>query len=94
MPSRKIHRLVDQILLGKDYEWLHKMIDYPSTLLGPYHRILFHNPAIDPIITAIITGDVDAGISHYLHIKTDEYFSKKKKRKDIDLMLKIIEAIL
>lgn len=93
MPSRRIHKLVDQILLGKDYEWLHKYIDNPSKYLGPYHRILFHNPAIDPLITAIITDDIDAAISHYLHIKTDEYFSKKKRR-DIKLMLKIIESLI
>jgi len=95
MPSRKIHRMIDRIILGKDYDWLHKLIDYPSVFLGPKHRILFHSPR-DPIITYLLTNDLDAALSHYLHILTDKAVTKakKKKKQEIDLLIKIIEKLL
>jgi len=82
VPSRRIHSMVTRMLLGKDYEWLHCLIDFPSRWLGKRHRILMHSD-VDPLITLVMTGDPDAALAHYLHIKLDRMCSRDKKLEKI-----------
>lgn len=95
MPSRRVHNNINRILLGRDYDWLNKAVDQPSRLLGPLHRMLFHDPHVDPLLTLLVTGDPDAMIAHYIHIKTDQFFTRLKKKNPLaeKLLEKIIENL-
>ena len=72
MPSRRVHNLVNKLVLGNDYDWLNRLIDMPSQWLGPRHRVLFHDEKQDPLVTFLLTRDPGAALAHYLHIKLDK----------------------
>jgi len=90
-----VHDKINRMLLGKDYDWLNKAVDYPSRLLGPLHRMLFHDPRVDPVLTLLVTGDPEAMIAHYIHIETDRFFTRLKKKNPLaeKLLEKIIENL-
>ena len=93
VPNRKIHNLINFLLLGDTYDWLNKLIDYPSVFLGPYHRILFHNEKIDPLITLLATGDPKAALAHYIHIKLDKDKKLQQAIKKYETIKKLLELI-
>lgn len=76
MPSWRLHRLVDKIVLGREYPEVHRALDLPYLWLGPKHRILFHDP-----ITATMMGYAIAGprgaLSALLHITLDRELSSR-----------------
>lgn len=77
MPSHRMHRLIDRLLLNKGYPEVHKFAD---AVLGKGHRKKWGHDKTAVALTYFLTRDIDAVISHVLHIKADEYFSKKKLR--------------
>lgn len=91
MPGHRLHRLVDRLFLGREYPLVHRLADYPYRLLGPRHRILFHNERIHPLLTAVLLGDIDAGISHYLHIRLDKLWSRDRR---LRILLMLLEKTL
>jgi hypothetical protein len=76
VPSWRLHRLVDKIVLGREYPEVHRALDLPYLWLGPKHRILFHDP-----ITATMMGYAIAGprgaLSALLHITLDRELSSR-----------------
>lgn len=44
MAKTKKHCMACETFLGKPFENVHKLIDYPARELGPVHRKYFHNP--------------------------------------------------
>jgi len=79
MPSHKVHRLIDRLVLGKEYDFVHKLMDLPALVLGEKHRVLFHDPAT-ALLIAVATGDAKAGAACLLHQITDKIFTEAKKR--------------
>lgn len=69
--------MIDRLILGREYEPVHKFAD---AVLGRGHRKKFGHDKTAVALTYLLTRDIDAVISHVLHIKADEYFSKKKIR--------------
>ena len=90
MPSRRVHNLVNKMILGDDYDWLNKLIDSPSKWLGPYHRVLFHDEKRDPLITLLLTGDPGAAAAHLLHILVDK--DKRARERLLALALLLGDA--
>jgi hypothetical protein len=44
MPSQDIHEQIDLILFGKAFPEVHRAKDAPIEMLGPFHRLLYHDP--------------------------------------------------
>lgn len=78
MPSHYTHKKIDKIILGKEYPDVHKWIDEPVKWLGPRHRILRHDIGT---IALRYYGDRERTISAYMHLITDKYHSKYKRRR-------------
>jgi hypothetical protein len=73
LPSHKVHRAVDRLLLGREYEDVHAWMDEPFRWLGPKHRILRH----DPLSIAVrYWNDPDRALSAFLHIVADGVSSR------------------
>ena len=69
MASHRLHRLFTRLLLGRDYGWLHREVDRPYRLLGPRHRILYH----DGLTTLyyLIRYGPDEALAHLTHLLLD-----------------------
>ncbi len=73
MPSRRVHEMLDMLLFGKRYSWLHKWMDEPWKWLGKKHRIWRHDPWQTPLQALMISGgDWNAFVSAACHIVLDE----------------------
>lgn len=72
IPSHKIHRMADRILLNKEFEEVHLWMDAPYKVLkGPAHREFRH----DSVAVARIllrTKDPKRAMSAILHILLDK----------------------
>jgi len=77
MPDHKIHRLIDKLLLGKEYPYVHKFADL---ILGKGHREKWGHKPSHILLTYLLTNDIDALISHILHIKSDKEICLQKKK--------------
>ena len=80
MPSHRIHKKVNKMLLGKEHEDVNKLLDFPYAFLGPKHRVVLHDKKT-PFIVLALTGDIEKALAAYIHIKTDEIFSKLSRRR-------------
>jgi len=65
MPSHKLHRRVDRLILKKSFPKVHIAKDWPYVVLGPRHRILFHDMTTNFLI-GLLYGR-EAFISACLH---------------------------
>lgn len=74
MPSHKIHRLVDKLILGKEYD-VHRILDEPYKWLNKKHRVSRHN--IPFVILRF--GFSDELVSACLHILTDKVIKKRRR---------------
>jgi len=75
MASHKIHKLVNKIFLGNEYEDVNKWMDEPFSYLGRRHRVLRH----DPLSIALkYCDDPKRTCAGLLHILVDEVSSKRK----------------
>jgi len=72
MPSRKVHNLINKLILGKSYDNVNRLIDWPYKIVGPYHRKYFHDIKTTPIVIAAIAKDPKAGLAAALHILVDK----------------------
>jgi len=77
MPSHRLHRLVDRMVLGKEYPDVHRWIDEPYRYLGKRHRILRHSPLE---IMLKYHSDPNRLIAGLLHIALDYASSRRSRR--------------
>jgi len=80
LPSRRVHKLVDRIFLGEEFDKVHRFKDRPAKKLGKSHRKVFHDPVTNLII-GLVYGR-KAMLSAFLHDLTDwiEVRRCKKRR--------------
>jgi len=79
MSRHKTHKVVDRLLLGREYPKVHIYLDEPAWLwgLGRRHRIARHHPVATPVevlLQQYLRGeqvDTGAALSAFLHILTD-----------------------
>ena len=77
MPTHRVHRLIDKLLLKREYPDVHRWVDEPYRWLGPRHRVLRHSP-IEVVIK--YWGDPARMASGLLHILADRAESRLKAR--------------
>lgn len=77
MPSHRVHRLIDRMLLGREYPSVHRFLDEPYRILGPRHRILRHDLLT---ILALASQDPVLGVSALLHVLTDYGYTALRRR--------------
>lgn len=75
MPDHRVHRFIDRAVLGREYPWVHRFMDKPYRLLGPRHRILFHDAGTVVLLMAVDPG---AGLSALLHIVADHALPSRR----------------
>jgi hypothetical protein len=67
------HRLLDRLLLGREYGDVHAWMDEPARWLGPRHRILRHSP-LEVLVKYY--NDPNRLASAMLHILADKAESR------------------
>jgi len=77
LPSHRVHRVVDRMLLGRECPSVHRFLDEPYKLLGSRHRILRHDLLT---ILALAAQDPVLGASALLHVLTDYGYSALRRR--------------
>ena len=76
MPSHKIHRLVDRLVLGEECEIVHLLKDHPYKVFpGKKHRQWYHDRRTNFIIGVILGPK--AFVSAELHDWADKTFIEK-----------------
>ncbi|MCR6691571.1 MAG: hypothetical protein MRT15_04205 [archaeon YNP-LCB-003-016] len=76
MPSHRVHKLIDRLILGRSYGRVHRYMDSLS-FLGPWHRFL---PPHDPFSLLIHAENPQEIFSGLMHISTDILSSELRKR--------------
>jgi len=71
MPDRRTHELFCQLLLGKKYIQVHRLMDMPSLWMGRKHRQLFHD-FFGACLASALTRDPKAFLAAQLHIMLDQ----------------------
>lgn len=79
MPSHEEHRKITRALTGKDYDWIHKLMDHAVSYLGPRHRIVGHDPETVALAFVLSGGDLGAAIAAEAHILVDKQDTFIKK---------------
>jgi len=94
MPSWKIHRLLDKLILGKEHKDVHEFLDIPGTLLNNGnifgHRKYWGHTYDYVILVYLLSKDTDKTLSAWLHLIAD----KKVKYKDSKLIEYVLREIL
>jgi len=78
MPKRKYHVLIDRIVLGRECNALHYILDFPSRFYGSKHRKFFHSLEEATLIGFLLYGK-EGIISAWLHLLADNLESEIKK---------------
>ena len=86
MPSRKVHNLLAKILLGKDYDEVNKLKDLPSLLLGPSHRVVFHDP-LSNVLIGYLYDDPKALLAAVLHDIVDKAFTNMSDEEKVAFLV-------
>lgn len=79
MADRKLHNLVNKLILGNSYEFVNALMDSPSQQFGSSHRKYLHNP-LDALFIAATFKDPKAGIACLIHQGVDHIDSAIKKK--------------
>jgi len=77
MPSHRVHRALDRLVLGRELPFVHRFKDKPFKVLGRRHRVVFHDPATN-IILGLLFGP-EAMVSGFLHDLADHAESLARK---------------
>lgn len=83
MPSHKVHRLIDKLILGKEYPQVHKFAD---AILGKGHRKKWGHDVFHVLLLYKITKNINKKdrvnmlISHLMHIAVDNLETELKKK--------------
>ena len=86
MPNNLDHCKRTKRNMGKDYQWVHRLIDTPSRVLGKHHRILFHD-LNTAVFLGLLTRDVGVSAAIYDHLRADGVI---KYPKEVEYLLKIL----
>ncbi len=78
MPSNKVHRTLEKLILGKDLGKVDRLMDMPSVLLGSHHRQYFHDEST-PLLMWALYG-FDGLKASLLHLYADKTFTSKDSR--------------
>ena len=79
IPSHSTHRAIDRALFGKEFQWIHDLMDKSGAHLGPQHRKIGHDQETVIAIFALSGGDLKALISAEAHLLADTEVSRSKK---------------
>jgi len=79
MPSHRVHRAIDRLVLGRELPHVHRFKDKPYKVLGRRHRVVFHDPDTN-IILGLLFGP-EAMVSGFLHDLADQAESLARKRR-------------
>jgi len=60
-PSQEIHEKIDLLLFGKSYPEIHRAKDAPIEMLGPFHRVLYHDP-----LSSLLSPNPSVAVAHDL----------------------------
>jgi len=71
MPSHKIHRRIDKLILGKEFPRVHEFLDRPAAWVKTGHRRFRHGEDIVAWVL-LAKNDVKAAASALLHLLADE----------------------
>ena len=76
MPTSAVHRLITYLLTGDAGAPINFIIDVPSKILGPRHRILFHDPLQITLLSLILSGGSEKEflrnfIAGHIHLAVD-----------------------
>lgn len=71
VPSRRSHERLCSPLLGRSYGEVHAFIDRAAKEMGRAHRRVGHDPALDPVLNALVFRNYGAAASTYLHVLQD-----------------------
>lgn len=86
MPSHELHRKLNKLVLGRSYDEINKLLDFPYCVYGSRHRKLFHDDKTVAMIFAL-TGDINKTMAAALHIALDKADSRNRM---ISKLLKLI----
>ena len=90
MPSRRVHRYVSRLLLGKSFDKVHRVIDAPYGLLGKKHRVLLHDPISAAMIGSTASRDRYAAFAALTHVAVDVMCSRNRTLREIlELMARL-----
>lgn len=79
MPDHETHRRIDRALTGKEYDWIHKLMDQAAPYLAGHHRRVGHDQETVLAVFLRSGGDLGAVISAEAHLLADREFSRSKK---------------
>lgn len=79
MPSHDVHKKITKALTGKEYAWVHKMLDVGVKQLGPHHRKHTHTQEMCGLILLMSGGDLGALVAAESHILADREFTRSKR---------------
>lgn len=68
MPSFSAHEALERLFFGNS-SGVSKQLDWPAAILGPKHRVLFHDDMT--ILATYFTEGTDAAMRVMLHIAAD-----------------------
>lgn len=85
-PSRKVHRVTTKLVLGNEYDEVHRLLDVASKFTGKKHRKYFHDPISAMTAGASVAGERGA-MAALLHLQIDSLCSKDPKLKKVLEML-------
>ena len=73
----RAHRLLDRLVLGREFPDVHRWMDAPYRWLGPRHRLLRHSVAE---VLLKYRGDPYRLASALLHIVADRASSRRRRK--------------
>lgn len=76
MPTHKIHRLIDKLILGKEYPLVHR---YADAILGKGHRKKWGHTLFHTALLYLLTKKKEYAISHMAHILADNLETKHRE---------------
>lgn len=70
MPSRKLHNLLNKLLLQDSFSWVSGYVDEPFTKYGRRHRALRHDSLA--VLHILKRYGIRASVAVWLHLLLDE----------------------
>ena len=91
MPTHKVHRLFEKLILHKDFPEVHRFLDDIGLIINPSkHRRVFGHSLRDVLVVYALTKDENKLYSAILH----NFLDRKVKYKDsqkLELLLKLLK---
>ena len=85
MPSHRLHRKIDKLILGKPKPLVHR---YADAVLGKGHRRAWGHSIFHTALLYLLTKRKDYAISHMAHVLADNLETKNRK------LFRLLEVVL